>query len=56
MTDNNKLYYSMFYAIVGDTIGFGNGSVEKLKIKKEEWWLVSYNYQYLKNLYQLQYY
>ena len=28
MTDNNKLYYSMFYAIVGDTIGFGNGSVE----------------------------
>jgi ADP-ribosylarginine hydrolase len=28
MTDNNKLYYSMFYAIVGDTIGFGNGLVE----------------------------
>lgn len=28
MTKNNKLYYSMFYAIVGDTIGFGNGHVE----------------------------
>ena len=28
MTDNNKLYYSMFYAIIGDIIGFGNGFVD----------------------------
>lgn len=28
MKDNNKLYYSMFYAIIGDIIGFGNGTVE----------------------------
>ncbi len=28
MTDKDKLYYSMFYAIIGDIIGFGNGFTE----------------------------
>ena len=28
MNTNNKLYYSMLYAIIGDTIGFGNGFFE----------------------------
>ena len=28
MNTNDKLYYSMLYAIIGDTIGFGNGDYE----------------------------
>lgn len=28
MNTNNKLYYSMLYAIIGDIIGFGNGQIE----------------------------
>ncbi len=28
MNTNDKLYYSMLYAIIGDTIGFGNAGVE----------------------------
>jgi len=28
MNTNDKLYYSMLYAIIGDTIGFGNSNIE----------------------------